>query len=59
MGEGLGLGHASSQVATGVYEHLLYDGILDDALDVFSLRRAQHVAQHSEAEPETGANLLN
>jgi hypothetical protein len=29
------LGHASSQVTTGVYEHLLYDGMLDDALDVF------------------------
>jgi integrase len=30
------LGHASSQVTTTVYEHLLYDGLLDDALDVFS-----------------------
>jgi integrase len=54
------LGHASSQVTTGIYEHLLYDGLLDDALDVFSRSDvAQHVAQYSEAEPEKGANPLN
>jgi integrase len=54
------LGHASSQVTTGIYEHLLYDGLLDDALDVFSRPDvAQHVAQPSGAEAEEGANPLN
>jgi integrase len=45
------LGHASSAVTTSVYEHLLHDGLLDDALDVFAGSEvAQQVAQPSEAE---------
>ena len=54
------LGHANSHVTTSVYEHLLHDDLLDDALDVFQRSDvAQHVAQPSEVEAEAGAKPLN
>jgi integrase len=45
------LGHASSAITTSVYEHLLDDGLLDEA--VSSVRVAGGVAVAIEHEPET------
>ena len=45
------LGHASSAITTSVYEHLLDDGLLDEA--VSSVRVAGGVAGAIEREPET------
>jgi integrase len=33
------LGHASSKITAAVYEHLLEDSLLDDALDAFERSR--------------------
>src|SRR5262249_20311966 len=44
------LGHKDSRITTTVYEHLLDDGLLDDALDVFGDRKvAGEVAGEIEA----------
>jgi len=51
------LGHASSKITAAVYEHLLDDALLDDALEAFDLPRiAQRIAQADELERDEAAN---
>jgi integrase len=53
------LGHASSAITAAVYEHLLDDALLDDALEVFDCSRiARRIAQPDELEAEEAANRL-
>ena len=51
------LGHRDSRITTQVYEHLMDDGLLDDALDVFHAPEvAGEVAGLTEAEHGVASN---
>jgi integrase len=53
------LGHASSKITAEVYEHLLDDELLDDALEAFDRSRiAQRIARLNEPEAAEVANPL-
>jgi integrase len=53
------LGHASSKITAAVYEHLLDDALLDDALDAFeSSSIARRIARSSELEVDEAANRV-